>query len=446
MSRGSFHVMAKPTGALCNLDCHYCYYLEKERLYPPGEAFRMPPAIVEAYVRQYLASQPGPEVTFTWQGGEPTLLGLDFFRDVVRLQEEHAGGRKVSNALQTNGTLLDDAWCAFLAEHRFLVGLSLDGPADIHDAGRPDKGGHATFPRVVRGLELLKRHGVDFNTLTVVSRHNAGRPLEVYRFLKEAGSRHLQFIPLVERLPDGGARARGLDFAPPPHPTRPSPANVTPETVSGEAYGAFLLAVFHEWIRHDVGRVFVQMFDATLAGWMGVEPPLCVFRETCGDALALEHDGSLYACDHYVYPDFRLGSVLETPLPELARAPAQIAFGQAKRDTLPRFCRECDVRFLCHGECPKHRFLTTPDGEPGLNWLCAGYKRFFTETAPAFQAMATLLERGRPPADVMRLVADGDREVLLSSAGRNDPCPCGSGKKHKSCCGAPRPRGRAPDA
>jgi uncharacterized protein len=436
--------MAKPTGALCNLDCPYCYYLEKERLYPAGQAFRMPGAILESFVKQHIASQPGPEIAFTWQGGEPTLLGLDFFHEVVRLQREHAAGRKVSNALQTNGTLLDDAWCAFLAEHGFLVGLSLDGPAGMHDAVRPDKGGHPTFAKVMRALALLRAHGTDFNTLTVVSSVNAGRPLEVYRFLKEAGSTHLQFIPLVERHPDAAARALGLDLAMPPDLSGSAPQpSVTPETVTGAAYGAFLVAVFDEWVRNDVGRVFVQLFDVTLAGWMGMEPPLCVFRETCGDALVLEHDGSLFSCDHYVYPAYRLGNILEAPLDELARGPAQVAFGQAKTDTLPGYCRECEVRFLCNGECPKHRFVATPDGEPGLNWLCEGYKAFFTRTAPWFQAMAQLLDRGRPPAEVMRMVAKRDREEAMARAGRNDPCPCGSGKKFKSCCGALRGPGRS---
>jgi uncharacterized protein len=290
----------------------------------------------------------------------------------------------------------------------------------------------------MRGLELLRKHGTPFNTLTVVSGANAGRPLEVYRFLKEAGSTHLQFIPLVERRADAAARALGLDLAMPPEVAKAGGEDappVTPETVTGAAWGAFLLAVFDEWVRRDVGRVFVQLFDVTLAGWAGVEPPLCVFRETCGDALALEHDGSLFSCDHYVYPAYRLGSILQTPLGELARGPAQLAFGETKRDALPRWCRECDVRFLCHGECPKHRFAFTPDGEPGLNWLCEGYKAFFTRTAPHFRAMAELLRRKRPPAEVMRLVAERDREKAMARAGRNDPCPCGSGKKFKICCG-----------
>jgi uncharacterized protein len=437
MSRAPFHVMAKPAGPLCNLDCRYCYYLEKERLYPPGHAFRMSPEVLEAYVRQYIASQPGGEVTFTWQGGEPTLAGLDFFREVVRLQARHADGRKIANAIQTNGTLLDDAWCAFLTEHGFLVGLSVDGPREIHDANRPDKGGHPSFDKVMRGLGLLRKHGTEFNTLTVVSRRNARRPLDVYRFLLEIGSLHLQFIPLVERRPDAEARLLGLDHASPPGTRTDGEAPpVTPESVDPRDYGAFMLAIFDAWVRADVGRVFVQLFEATLAGWLGLPPPLCVFAETCGDALVLEHDGALYSCDHYVYPGWRLGNVLDASMGELAGADAQVAFGLAKRDTLPRYCRECEVRFLCNGECPKHRFATTPDGEPGLNYLCAGYKAFFTTTAPHFRAMAEMLRAGRPPVEIMGVVAAHDREEAMRRAGRNDPCPCGSGRKFKSCCGA----------
>jgi len=437
-SRVPFHVMAKPIGPLCNLDCRYCFYLKKEKLYPAGEAFRMSPLVLEAFVRQYIAFQPGPEVTFTWQGGEPTLLGVDFFREVVRLQREHADGRKVSNAIQTNGTLLDDAWCAFFTEHGFLVGLSIDGPEELHDAYRRDKGGHPSFEQVMRGVGYLRKHDTDFNTLTVVNRLNARRPLEVYRFLQEVGSRFLQFIPLVEPPADADTGSpESRPTASPGHPAGRRKAPVTPESVEAEEFGSFLMAVFDEWVRNDVGRVFVQLFDVTLAGWMGMEPPLCVFAETCGQAVALEHDGSLFSCDHYVRPDHRLGNILDTPMRDLVGHPAQHAFGQAKRDTLHRYCRECEVRFLCNGECPKNRIIATPDGEPGLNYLCAGYKRFFTVSAPHFQAMAELLRNRRPASDVMLAVATRDREEAMKHAGRNDPCPCGSGRKFKSCCGKP---------
>ncbi len=398
-----FHVMTKPRGAVCNLDCTYCYYLEKERLYPPDADPRMGREVLEAYVRQYLASQDTPEVTFGWQGGEPTLMGLDFFREVVALQEEHGEGKTILNTLQTNGTLLDDEWCAFLAENGFLVGLSVDGPEELHDGYRVDKGGKPTFAKVMAGLELLTKHGVEFNTLTVVHRKNQEVPLEVYRFLKEIGSGFHQYIPLVEREPDARARAMGLDLAGPPQADSTPP--VTPWSVEPEPWGRFLMAIFDEWVRNDVGRVFVQTFDAALGKWVGVPRGLCIFDETCGGAMALEHNGDLYACDHYVYPDFKLGNILERPMAELAHLPAQLAFGEAKKDTLPRYCLECEVRFACKGECPKHRFLTTPHGEPGLNYLCRGYRRFFNHIGPSMETMAALLEQRRPPAGIMRILA-----------------------------------------
>jgi uncharacterized protein len=436
MPGGPFHIMTKPSGPLCNLDCRYCYYLEKERLFPKGSSFRMPPEVLEAYIRDYIASQPTLDIQFAWQGGEPTLLGLDFFREVVRLQAEHAGKKRVSNAIQTNGTLLDDEWCAFLTEYGFLVGLSIDGPEELHDAYRVDKGGKPTFQKVMRGLEFLEKHRTEFNTLTVVNRLNAEQPKEVYAFLKEIGSRFLQFIPLVEREPDAGARALNLDLASPPGADDEETPPVTPWSVSSRQYGTFLLGVFEEWVRQDVGSVFVQLFDTTLAGWTGAQPPLCVFAETCGDAMVLEHNGDLFSCDHYVYPDYRLGNIMETSVRELAVLPEQVAFGQAKRDTLPEYCRRCEVRFLCNGECPKHRFVETPDGEPGLNYLCPSYKKFFTQTAPHFRLMADLLRQRRPPAEIMVLLPEIERKAALEKAGRNDPCPCGSGKKVKNCCGA----------
>jgi uncharacterized protein len=300
-----------------------------------------------------------------------------------------------------------------------------------------DKGGHPSFKKVMRGLDLLKKHGAEFNTLTVVNRLNSREPFKVYRFLKEIGSKFLQFIPLVEREADPAARALDLDLAGPPHDlTGGEDVPVTPWSVKPGDFGGFLVSVFDEWVRNDVGSVFVQLFDTTLAGWIGNRQRLCVFAETCGDAMVLEHNGDLYSCDHYVYPDYRLGNVMETPLRELAAQPAQIGFGQAKRDTLPDYCRRCEVRFLCNGECPKHRFSITPDGEPGLNFLCSGYKRFFTHTAYHFQIMADLLKRNRPPAEIMGVMAARDREDAMTRAGRNDPCPCGSGKKFKNCCGA----------
>jgi len=454
----SFHVLTKPVGPICNLDCKYCFYLEKEKLYPGKNNWRMPDQVLETYVRQYIEGQDVPEVAFAWQGGEPTLMGVDFFRRVVELQQQHAGGKKITNAIQTNGTLLDDEWCGFLKANSFLVGLSIDGPRKYHDQYRVDKEGRATFDRVIAGMRLLKKHAVDFNTLCVVSRANSIAPLDIYRFLKNEGSGYIQFIPLVERV--GGGE---LPLAEPPilnssaregeAPVEPSAARVrvslpvvaetgaervaavTPWSVEPLAYGNFLCAIFDEWVRRDVGRVFVQIFDVQLGIRMGYPSSLCVFGETCGNALALEHNGDLYSCDHYVYPQYKLGNVATESLEELVVSPRQRTFGTDKRDTLPKYCRECDVRFACNGECPKHRFITTPDGEPGLNYLCAGYKRFFRHIGPYMRTMAELVESGRPADQIMKMIADGERRQTAGPVGRNDLCPCGSGRKYKKCCG-----------
>lgn len=405
----NFHVMAKPIGPICNLDCSYCYYLEKEGLFPKGEQFRMAPEVLETYIREYIASQKTPEVTFAWQGGEPTLLGIDYFRRIVELQRKHAGGRKINNTLQTNGTRLNAEWCLFFREHAFLIGLSIDGPRELHDAHRRDKGGKPTFDQVLRGMTLLKEYGVEFNTLTVVNRLNVDRPLEVYDFLREAGSGYLQFIPLVERLPSADAPA-GLTFAEPPEPGQ-SPSAVTDESVPAEAYGDFLITIFDAWVRRDVGRVFVQMFDVSLGIWSGHGPGLCLFLPDCGEALAVEHNGDLYSCDHFVYPKYKLGNVMNESLATLINSAQQRAFGGDKSARLPKYCRDCEVRFACHGECPKHRFLVTPDGEPGLNYLCAGYKKFFRHIDPFMRRMSDLLRARLAPAGIMALLAEEDRQA-----------------------------------
>lgn len=421
--RMPFHVMTKPIGPICNLDCSYCFYLEKEKLFPKGEKFRMSDEVLETYIRQYLASQDGPEVSFAWQGGEPTLMGVDYFRKVVQLQRQYAGGRVVHNALQTNGTLLDNEWGQFLSREGFLVGVSIDGPRELHDKYRVDKGGKPTFDKVMRGIETLKRHRVEFNTLTVVNNANVQHPLEVYRFLKEIGSGFIQFIPLVERL----SGAEGLA-----EPESAS-AQVSPWSVPSAAYGDFLVQIFEDWVRRDVGRVFVQTFDVALGNWSGMGGGLCVFSENCGRAVALEHNGDVYSCDHYVYPQYRLGNLLNQSLGEMIESPGQKKFGTDKSSTLPKYCRECSVRFACHGECPKHRFLKTPDGEPGLNYLCASYKRFFTHVDPYMRVMTNLLRAERSPATIMQMLA---RDQTRGGApGRNDPCPCGSGRKYKLCHG-----------
>lgn len=411
-----FHVMTKPVGPICNLDCTYCYYLEKENLYPRGEIFRMSPEVLEAYIRDYLATQSTPEVSMAWQGGEPTLLGLDFFRQVVELQRKHSGGRRVSNAIQTNGTRLDADWCRFFREQGFLVGLSIDGPRRLHDTYRVDKGGKPTFDRVMAGLRLLKRHGVEFNTLTVVSASNVKRPLEIYEFLKEQGSGFIQFIPLVERAVGGGE----VSLAAPPEPGEP-PGKVTRWSVPATAYGNFLCTIFDRWVREDVGKVFVQLFDVALGIWSGQGAGLCVFLEDCGRALAMEHNGDVFSCDHFVYPKFKLGNVLNQSLGALIESPAQVDFGRAKSSTLPAYCRRCEVRFACNGECPKHRFLLTPDGEEGLNYLCPAYKKFFSHIDAPMREMAALLRAGRAPAEIMKTFAPSRRPIAKDAGPLKKP-------------------------
>ena len=432
----AFHVMTTPIGPICNLDCKYCFYLEKEQLYDPNEQFRMSDEVLETYIRQYIDQQDVPEVGFAWQGGEPTLLGVDFFRKAVTLQQQYADGKRITNAIQTNGTLLNDEWCQFLTEHDFLVGISIDGPAELHDAYRVDKRQRPTFDRVMRGVEFLKKHKTEFNTLTVVNRVNSQHPLEVYRFLKEIGSGFIQFIPLVERKADGEAKKLQLDLATPPDPAGgDSPDSpVTSWSVTAQDYGDFLVQIFEEWVRRDVGKYFVQIFDVSLGAWMAMPPSLCIFAPTCGTAMAMEHDGNVYACDHYVYPRYKLGNILNRSIGEMVNSDQQRRFGADKADKLPRFCRECDVRFACNGECPKHRFLETPDGEPGLNYLCRAYKTFFHHVDPAMRMMASLLRSGRPAAMVMDWIAEQDRQNAHKTAKRNDPCPCGSGRKFKHCC------------
>ena len=386
-----FHVMIKPRGALCDLECAYCYYLAKADLYP-GSSFRMSDEVLESFTRQYLECQVSPEVTFGWQGGEPTLMGLDFFRRAVDLQQRFARpGVKVLNTLQTNGISLNDEWCAFFREHGFLVGISIDGPAALHDAFRVDKGGKPTHARVMAGLRRLRAHGVEYNVLTTVNAVNAQHPRKVYRYLRDVvRTSFMQFIPIVEPAPD-----------------RTNGSPVTDRSVTGRAYGEFLVAVFDEWVHRDVGKVFVQIFDVALAAWYGHRPGLCIFEETCGRAMALEHTGDLYSCDHFVQPRHHLGNVLREPLPLLTESRRQRAFGTAKKETLPRYCRECEVRFVCNGGCPKNRLLETPDGEPGLNWLCEGYRSFFNHVRPAMEYMTDALRRRQPPAGIMRALKTG---------------------------------------
>jgi uncharacterized protein len=405
MAGAGFHIMTKPIGPICNLDCTYCFYLEKEKLYPNTKHWAMQPEVLDRYIEQYVAAQTADEIHFAWQGGEPTLLGVDFFRSVVALEQKYAGGKRIHNALQTNGTLIDDEWGEFLAEHKFLVGVSIDGPRELHDYYRVDKGNAPTFDRVMRGLEKLKEHRVEFNTLTVVNRHNSHYPLEVYRFLKEIGSGFMQFIPVVERK-TAQPGSDGLILIQPSFDRShgEAVAEVTEWSVEPLQYGKFLTQIFDEWVKKDVGCTFVQLFDVALESWMGLEASLCVFRRTCGSALAMEHTGDLYSCDHFVYPENKLGNIMGNDLEQMTGSEQQRKFGLDKRDSLPRMCRTCDVRFACNGECPKHRFLNAPDGEPGLNYLCASYKHFFHHIDPHMRFMAAELRAGRPPAGIMRFV------------------------------------------
>jgi len=436
----SYHVLAKPTGPICNLDCEYCFFLSKEMLYP-GDRFRMADEMLETYIRQLLESHQTPEVTVAWQGGEPMMMGLDFFRRSVELVEElRRPHQRVSYTIQTNGILIDEDWAAFFAENNVLVGLSVDGPRELHDRYRIDKRGLGSFDRVMAGFEHLQAAGVDVNVLCTVHAANQDHPLDVYRFFRdEMGVAFIQFIPIVERTDETLLPLANLGWSTANKEKRPLYVQagncVTDRTVGPEAFGRFLTTIFDEWAENDVGDVFVQHFDTALANWYGEPAGVCVFSETCGAAVTLEHNGDVYSCDHYVEPDYLLGNITETPLGELVRSERQIQFGRDKRDTLPEFCRSCEVRFACHGGCPKNRFTMTPEGEAGLNYLCAGYKHFFNHIGEAMGVMCDLLRNGRPPSDLQAVLASKEAG-LYANAGRNDPCPCGSELKYKRCHGA----------
>jgi uncharacterized protein len=424
----AFHVMAKPTGARCNLRCDYCFFLEKETLYS-GSDFRMSEEVLEAYLRQVIEGHDVPQVTVAWQGGEPTLMGLDFFRRAVELERSLAPpGVAIEHTLQTNGVLLDDEWAEFLRENRFLVGLSLDGPRELHDAYRHDRRGESVFDRVVAAARLLQRHGVDTNILCTVNALNSQHPLEVYRFFRdELRAEYLQLIPIVEVE----------------HPARVGPdgswipGSVTDRSVQPEVFGDFLVHIFDEWVRTDVGRVFVQTFDGILAAYVRGRSSLCVFQPTCGEGVALEHTGDVYSCDHFVDPAYLLGNILERPLRDLVTSEQQREFGTSKATTLPDQCRRCRFLFACNGECPKNRLLITEDGQPGLNWLCAGLTAFLEHVEHPMRLMADLLRHGRNADEVMGIL-EHERQAAHAQAfrevGRNDPCPCGSGLKFKRCC------------
>jgi uncharacterized protein len=423
----AFHVLAKPTGAVCNLGCSYCFFLDKEALYE-GSRFHMSDDVLDGYLRQLIEAHSSPVVTVAWQGGEPTLMGLDFYRRAIEIQERYRKpGMTFENTIQTNGTLLTDEWCEFLKENDYLVGISIDGPEPLHDVHRVTKKGKGTFDKVMRGMRLLQKHGVEYNVLTTVNAVNGDFPLEVYRFLRdEVGTKWMQFIPVVERTDDQG------------NPAYLEGTNVSDRTVAAEQFGRFLSVIFDEWVRNDVGEVFVQTFESAVRNWMGfASSGMCVFNETCGLGVALEHNGDLYSCDHFVEPEYLIGNIGDTEMGDLVASTRQHAFGMDKRDALPQFCLDCDVRFACHGECPKNRFIDTPDGEPGLNYLCAGFKDFFHHADEPIRIIAESLQSGREAAAVMRVIATRDAEfdTAVRTAGRNGKCPCGSGDKTKRCHG-----------
>ena len=358
------HVLAKPIGALCDLNCDYCFYLEKEALFSKDKRYRMSDEVLSAYIAEYVAAQPTPVVEFVWHGGEPTLMGLDFFRKVVDLQRPYQTQKIIRNSLQTNGMRLNDEWCAFFKEEDFLIGLSLDGPKEIHDRYRKDKQGRGTFDRVMAAARLLQQHQVEFNVLACVGKETARHPLEVYRFFREAGFNYIQFTPIIERLPDMATKAQGLSLARPAILDHQEPnQQVTPWTVEPEAYGDFLIAIWEEWVRHDVGTLFVMNFDWALNAWCGQGSPVCIFAQRCGQAVALEHNGNVYACDHYVYPEYLLGNIQTQSLAQMVEQSLSNGFGAHKETRLPRQCRECEVKEACWGGCPKHRFTMTQDGE-----------------------------------------------------------------------------------
>jgi uncharacterized protein len=437
----AFHLLAKPSGAICNLDCKYCFFLSKEMLYP-GDRFRMADEMLETYIRQLLDT-PLPDINVAWQGGEPTLMGLDFFkRSIEYVARYRKPGQNVLHTMQTNGTLLNDEWCAFFKEHDFLIGLSVDGPREMHDAYRVNKGGAGSFDQVMRGWEVLRRHQVDLNILCTIHAANANHPLEVYRFFRdELQAGFLQFIPIVERTTAEFLPLANLGWGARPGADRPLYTQrgglVTLRSVGAEQFGRFLIAIFDDWVRRDVGKVFVQTFDVALGSWLG-QHNLCIVSPTCGNAVVLEHNGDLYSCDHYVEPGHRLGNIRETPMAALVDSEKQHAFGQNKLNSLPKYCRDCEVLFACYGECPRNRFITTPDGEAGLNYLCAGYKLFFNHIDPAMRIMADLLRQGRWADEIMQL--DTSRCAISvpekTKVGRNDPCLCGSGMKFKHCHGS----------
>lgn len=430
------HIMAKPVGAVCNLDCDYCYFIDRMDAYASARSVRMSDDMLERFVRSNIAQYAGssaPEIWFSWQGGEPSLYGLSAFRRIVALQQKLCPpGKSISNAFQTNGYTLDADWARFLAEHDFLVGISIDGPPHLHNRFRHDRGGHATYDRVISGLRHLQEAGVRVNALTALNSENVRDPEGVYRHLKSLGFEHIQFIPVVEREIEGGGIARV------PQLDQPRPHDrVTSWSVDPHDYGRFLCSVFDEWSCNDIGSIFVQGFEEHLTTWSGRPASLCLFTETCGHGLALDHNGVVYSCDHYVYPEYKLGNLRDADFTDFVADPRQVDFGQQKRESLPEDCRACRYLFTCHGGCPKHRLVMDPDGGQPGNYLCPGYRMFFQHADEVFQIILNSMRMRRPLDEIMtqlrrRVVAIAEKDGKI---GRNDLCPCRSGRKFKRCCG-----------
>lgn len=393
----AFSSMVKPIGSTCNLNCAYCYYLDKAMTIYKNRQPLMSFEILEKYISQYIEANEVPEVTFVWHGGEPLMAGLEFYQKAIEFQKKYASSKTIINSLQTNGTFVNDNWCKFFHNNKFLIGISIDGPRDIHDAYRINKAGIGSFDKAMAAVNLMKQYGVEYNTLSVVTNLSEGRGTEVYSFLKSIGSKFMQFLPAVELVLYDEDNGRPIMAKP-----GTEGAVMAPWSVSAPGYGKFLTDIFDEWVISDVGTYFVQAFDETLATWVGAKPGLCIYSETCGDALVVEHNGVVYSCDHFVYPEYALGNILETDLSKLYQNPKQFRFGINKRNSLPRFCLRCKYYFACRGECPKHRFLTTDTGEHGLNFLCEGFKQYYRHVEPCMEYMSALLSQKKAPALVMQ--------------------------------------------
>ncbi|WP_239670658.1 anaerobic sulfatase maturase [Vibrio variabilis] len=425
--------MAKPTGSVCNIECDYCFYLEKHKLYPSRQTdWRMDDKTLERYIQQTIDAQDGDYVQFTWQGGEPMLMGLLFYKKAVRLAKQHANGKRIEHTFQTNGLLINDEWCVFFKQHHFLIGISIDGPQYLHDRYRKTRSGKPTHQKVEEGIKLLKKHGVEFNTLTVINSDNVKHPKEVYQYLKDLGSNYIQFIPLVERESEGLQQQKLRLVLP-----HESAAKITSWSVPPKAYGRFLSEIFDIWVRRDVGRIFVNMFDSTLSAWCDAPTSICHLSESCGRAFALESNGDLYCCDHYVYPEYLLGNIHHQTINECKSNYLATEF-KNKKQRLTSECQACAYRFACHGGCPKHRFAVSNDGHPGHNYFCQGYQDFFEHSSMHMQTMRKLVTSGRFADEIMLMIAyqESSKLTVSNTIARNEQCPCQSGKKYKRCCGA----------